>query len=149
MWSEVHGFEPLVPRRERNESLRGTRTVKDATKVRLEAVAYLPGTDGPNPGPSSAESGTNRRRRVRGRRTQNGSAARSFAQAIVRHPSFGRLFDHSERSPDPPRAKRARNVLEADPVGLRQLGESFCKSDPAVGRPLALLEGFHRRCCDA
>ena len=86
MWSEVHGFEPLVPRRERNESLRGTRTVKDATKVRLEAVAYPPGTDGSNPIPSSAESGTNRRRRVRSRRTQNGSAARSFAQAVVRHP---------------------------------------------------------------
>ena len=44
------------------------------------------GTDGSNPSPSSAESGTNRRRRVRGRRTQNGSAARSFAQAVVRHP---------------------------------------------------------------
>ena len=28
----------------------------EATKVRLEAVAYLPGTDGSNPFPSSGES---------------------------------------------------------------------------------------------
>jgi hypothetical protein len=52
-------FEPSVPRRERNESLSGTGTVTEATKVGLEAVAYLPGTDGSNPSPSSGESGAN------------------------------------------------------------------------------------------
>jgi hypothetical protein len=31
----------------------------EATKVRLEAVAYPPGTDGSNPFPSSGESATN------------------------------------------------------------------------------------------
>jgi hypothetical protein len=31
----------------------------EATKVRLEAVAYLPGTDGSNPFPSSGESRAN------------------------------------------------------------------------------------------
>jgi hypothetical protein len=39
-------FKLFVPRRERNESLTGTGTVAEAAKVRLEAVAYLPGTDG-------------------------------------------------------------------------------------------------------
>jgi hypothetical protein len=34
-------------------------TVTEATKVRPEAVAYLPGTDGSNPVPSTGESGTN------------------------------------------------------------------------------------------
>ena len=33
--------------------------VTGATKVRLQAVAYLPGTNGSNPVPSSAESGAN------------------------------------------------------------------------------------------
>ena len=51
-----NGFEPSVPRRERNDSRSGTGTVTEATKVHLEAVAYLPGTDGSNPGPSSGES---------------------------------------------------------------------------------------------
>src|SRR6516165_12335354 len=40
------------------------------------SLALAGWTDGSNPLSSSAESGTNRRRRVRGRRTQNGSAAR-------------------------------------------------------------------------
>jgi hypothetical protein len=39
-------FELFVPRRERNESLTGTGTVAEAAKARLEAVAYLPSTDG-------------------------------------------------------------------------------------------------------
>src|SRR6516162_10973361 len=52
----------------------------------LSALPLSRGTDGSNPSPSGGESGTNRRRRVRGRRTQNGSTARSFAQAVVRHP---------------------------------------------------------------
>jgi hypothetical protein len=34
----------------------------EATKVRLEAVAYLPGTDGSNPFPSSGEMVWGRRR---------------------------------------------------------------------------------------
>ena len=38
---EGTGFEPSVPRHERNESHSGTGTVTEATKVRLEAVAYL------------------------------------------------------------------------------------------------------------
>src|SRR6516162_2379667 len=42
------------PRKKRIPS--GTRTVTEATKVRLEAVAYLPGTNGSNPIPSSGES---------------------------------------------------------------------------------------------
>ena len=33
--------------------------VTGATKVRLQAVAYLPGTNGSNPVPSSSESGAN------------------------------------------------------------------------------------------
>ena len=46
-----------VPRRERQgESVSGTGTVMEATKIRLEAVASLPGTDGSNPFPSSKES---------------------------------------------------------------------------------------------
>ena len=53
---EGNGFELSVPRRERNESRSGTGTVTEATKVRLEAVAYLPGTDGSNPFPSTGES---------------------------------------------------------------------------------------------
>jgi hypothetical protein len=52
------------PRRERNESRSGTGTVTEATKVRLEAVAYLPGTDGSNPFPSSSESANHRFRCV-------------------------------------------------------------------------------------
>jgi hypothetical protein len=48
--------ELLVPRREGNESRSGTGTVTKVTKVRLEAVAYLPGTDGSNPSPSRRES---------------------------------------------------------------------------------------------
>jgi len=40
---EGNGFELSVPRCERNESLSGTGTVTEATKVRLEAVAYLSG----------------------------------------------------------------------------------------------------------
>jgi len=43
---ERTGFEPSVPRRERNESPLGTGTVTEATKVRLEAVAYLPRIEG-------------------------------------------------------------------------------------------------------
>jgi len=43
---EGTGFEPSVPRRERNESPLGTGTVTEATKVRLEAVAYLPRIEG-------------------------------------------------------------------------------------------------------
>ena len=50
---EGNGFELSVPRCERNESRSGTGTVTEATKVRLEAVAYLPGTDGSNSFPSS------------------------------------------------------------------------------------------------
>jgi hypothetical protein len=50
---EGNGFELSVPRRESNESRSGTGTVTEATKVRLEAVAYLPGTYGSNPFPSS------------------------------------------------------------------------------------------------
>ena len=53
---ERNGFELSVPRRESNESHSGTGTITEATKVRLEAVAYLPGTDGSNPFPSSVES---------------------------------------------------------------------------------------------
>jgi hypothetical protein len=53
---EETGFEPSVPGRERNESLSGTGTVTEATKVRLEAIAYIPGTDGSNPFPSREES---------------------------------------------------------------------------------------------
>ena len=59
---EGTGFEPSVPRRERNESRSGTGTVTEATKVRLEAVAYLPGTDGSNPFPSGGEMLWGRRR---------------------------------------------------------------------------------------
>jgi hypothetical protein len=44
---------------ESNESRSGTGTVTEATKVRLEAVPYLPGTDGSNPFPSSEESRAN------------------------------------------------------------------------------------------
>ena len=44
-----------VPRRER-QSVSGTGTVMEATKIRLEAVASLPGTDGSNPFRSSEES---------------------------------------------------------------------------------------------
>jgi hypothetical protein len=51
---EGTGFEPPVPRRERNESRSGTGTVTEATKIRREAVA--PGTDGSNPFPSTGES---------------------------------------------------------------------------------------------
>jgi hypothetical protein len=40
----------------RIESRSGTGTVTETTKVRLEAVAYLPGTDGSNPFPSTGES---------------------------------------------------------------------------------------------
>ena len=58
---EGNGFELSVPRRESNESHSGTGTVTEATKVRLEAVAYLPGTDSSNPFPSSGESCTNLR----------------------------------------------------------------------------------------
>ena len=39
---EGGGFELSVPRRERSEALSGTGTVMEVTKVRLEAVAYLP-----------------------------------------------------------------------------------------------------------
>ena len=46
-----------VPGRERGEAPSGLGTVTEATKVRLEAVAYLPRTDGSNPFPSSGESG--------------------------------------------------------------------------------------------
>src|SRR6516162_1696861 len=61
---EGDGFELSVPRRERSESLSGTGSVMEATKVRLEAVAYLPGTDGSNPFPSSEESAANLINRV-------------------------------------------------------------------------------------
>jgi hypothetical protein len=56
---EGNGFELSVPRRESNESHSGTGTVTEATKVRLKAVAYLPGTDGSNPFPSTGESVAN------------------------------------------------------------------------------------------
>jgi hypothetical protein len=59
---EGNGFELSVPRRESNESPSGTGTVTEATKVRLEAVAYLPGTDGSNPFPSTREMVWGRRR---------------------------------------------------------------------------------------
>jgi hypothetical protein len=42
-----------------NESRSRTGTVTGATKDRLEAVAYLPGTGGSNPFPSSVESSAN------------------------------------------------------------------------------------------
>jgi hypothetical protein len=38
---------------------RRIRTVAEAQKSRLEAVAYLPGTDGSNPFPSTGESKAN------------------------------------------------------------------------------------------
>jgi len=44
-----NGFEPSVPRRERNESPSGTGSITETIKVRLEAEACLPGTDGSNP----------------------------------------------------------------------------------------------------
>src|SRR6516165_7287657 len=50
---EIRTLRPLS---RKNESLSGTGTVTEATKVRLEAVAYRPGTDGSNPFPSSGES---------------------------------------------------------------------------------------------
>jgi hypothetical protein len=53
---EGAGFEPSVPGRERNESRSETGTVTEARKVRPEAVAYLPGTGGSNPVPSSGQS---------------------------------------------------------------------------------------------
>ena len=53
------------PRKKRIPS--GTRTVTEATKVRLEAVAYLPGTNGSNPIPSSGESGLSQEVTRRGR----------------------------------------------------------------------------------
>ena len=40
-------------------------------------------------------------------------------------------------------------MLEVGFVGLGGGWLSVCKSDPAIGRSLTLLEGFHRRCCDA
>src|SRR5271165_1955226 len=45
------------------ELVRKTGIVTYATKVRLEAEAYLPGTDGSNPFPSSGESANHRFRR--------------------------------------------------------------------------------------
>jgi hypothetical protein len=66
---EGNGFEVSVPRRERNESSSRTGTVTEVTKVRLETVAYLPGTDGSNPFPASGESCANlipRSERLRG-----------------------------------------------------------------------------------
>src|SRR5262249_55615099 len=71
-----------VPRRERSGSISGTGTVTETTKVRLEAVASLPGTDGSNPVPSSSESDelpTKRRgRRSGGCRSPSVSRPREF-----------------------------------------------------------------------
>jgi hypothetical protein len=59
------GDEVAIPRRPPHSVYRfpvaketnpGTGTVREATKVRLQAVAYLPGTDGSNPFRSSGES---------------------------------------------------------------------------------------------
>jgi len=60
---ERDGVELLVPCREKNESRSGTgtETVTKMTKVRLEAVVYLPDTDGSKPSPSSRESANRHR----------------------------------------------------------------------------------------
>jgi hypothetical protein len=60
---ERDGVELLVPCREKNESRSGTgtETVTKVTKVRLEAVVYLPDTDGSKPSPSSRESANRHR----------------------------------------------------------------------------------------
>ena len=50
-----HGFEPSIPARWEMNPVRESEPSRRATKVRLEAVAYLPGTDGSNPFPSSGD----------------------------------------------------------------------------------------------
>ena len=61
-WREMES-NYLVPCREKNESRSGTgtETVTKVTKVRLEAVVYLPDTDGSKPSPSSRESANRHR----------------------------------------------------------------------------------------
>jgi hypothetical protein len=56
----LHRWQDEAVRVGRTESLSGTGSVMEATKVRLEAVAYLPGTDGSNPSPSTGESANHR-----------------------------------------------------------------------------------------
>jgi hypothetical protein len=78
-----------------NESRSGTGTVTEATKFRLEAVAYLPGTDGSNPFPSSMESAANLLPFIRLRR----SVARDHSipkPGACAHPGF------LKRRPSPP-----------------------------------------------
>ena len=60
---ERDGVELLVPCRKKNESRSGTgtETVTKVTKVRLEAVVYLPDTDASKPSPSSRESANRHR----------------------------------------------------------------------------------------
>jgi hypothetical protein len=63
--------------------------------------------------------------------------------------AFGRLSDRAGRSLASSRSKMgAREMLEADFCRLGAAGGEFLSRDPAVRRPLALLEGFHRRCRD-
>jgi hypothetical protein len=78
---EGNGFELSVPRRESNESHSGTGTVTEATKVRLEAVAYFPGTDGSNPFPSKKESVSS----WISSRGEKGSKRRGYAWSRLAH----------------------------------------------------------------
>jgi len=99
---EGNGFELSVPRRESNESHSGTGTVTEATKVRLEEVAYLPGTDGSNPFPSSSESCANQIRCDGARAAASGGSSRPRRSR--------RPFPAARRRAFPPNRSRSRRA---------------------------------------
>jgi hypothetical protein len=84
--------------------------------VRVE-IGHKPslfrGTGGSNPVPSSAESGTNRRRRVRGRRTQNGSAAPESADLDHYARVFSKALGRTIRYRDAPTSEWSEKLRAA------------------------------------